>query len=137
MLIIDDYNLPRKTNDFEIVNHIGNRLITHAFHDIYVTQEALVEENDVLWAFSTSGNSTNIVKAANKAKAKGAKVIAFTGKQDSKLEQVSDICLCADTPETSTAQEIHILAYHVICDLVELDLSKKNNRSQNSLRKNI
>ncbi len=49
----------------------------------------------------------------------GAKVIAFTGKNDSLLEQISDLCLCIDTAYTSSAQEIHQLAYHIICDIVE------------------
>jgi DNA-binding MurR/RpiR family transcriptional regulator len=51
---------------------------------------------------------------------KAAKIIAFIGKPASQLEKIADICFCADTPQTSTAQEVHILAYHIICDLIEI-----------------
>lgn len=81
--------------------------------------EALVRENDILWAFSTSGTSANIIAAAESAKNKNAYVIAFTGRINSKLEQIADICFCADDKSTARSQEIHQLAYHIICDLVE------------------
>ena len=48
----------------------------------------------------------------------GAPVVAFTGKKNSPLEDVSDVCLCLGGP-TATVQEIHQVAYHVLCDLVE------------------
>jgi D-sedoheptulose 7-phosphate isomerase len=60
-----------------------------------------------------------VVKAAEVAKRKGARVIAFTGKKGSKLEGLADICLCAEAQVTARSQEIHQLAYHIICDLVE------------------
>lgn len=105
------------STDTSVITCIGN---DYSFDDIFVRQvQALVKEKDVLWAFSTSGNSTNVVKAAKLAKEKGAQVIAFTGKTVSQLEQIADLCLCAETPQTSTAQEIHMLAYHIICDLIE------------------
>ena len=81
--------------------------------------EAYVKEGDILWGFSTSGTSANVLKAAEAARAKGARVIAFTGRPNSPLEALADICLCADAPLTARSQEIHQLAYHIICDLVE------------------
>ena len=105
------------STDTSIITSIGN---DYSFEDIFARQaEGLVQQNDILWAFSTSGASANIIKAAKVAKAKAAKVIAFTGKVDSELEKLSDLCLCAPTPYNSTAQEVHELAYHIICDLVE------------------
>ena len=59
------------------------------------------------------------------AKKKGAAVIAFTGKANSELEEIADVCLCADAPNTFGAQQIHQIAYHLICDLVERDVCKK------------
>ncbi|MHC4351167.1 MAG: D-sedoheptulose-7-phosphate isomerase [Planctomycetota bacterium] len=92
----------------------------YAYERVFARQaEALVRENDVLWAFSTSGTSANIIEAVKIAGAKGATVIAFTGKVNSELEQMADICFCADSESTARSQEIHQLAYHVICDLVE------------------
>lgn len=81
--------------------------------------EAYVKEGDILWGFSTSGASPNVLKAAEVARRKGARVIAFTGRRKSKLQALADICLCADAGLTARSQEIHQLAYHIICDLVE------------------
>jgi len=106
------------STDTSIITCIGN---DYSFEDIFYRQvQALVKKGDVLWAFSTSGNSANVVKAAALAKEKAATVIAFTGRAASQLERIANICLCADTPQTSTAQEVHMLAYHIICDLIEI-----------------
>lgn len=105
------------STDTSVITCIGN---DYGFEQIFARQvEAQVTANDVLWAFSTSGSSPNIVAAAQSAKEKGAKVIAFTGRAKSKLEQIADLCLCADAQWSSTAQEVHQLAYHIVCDLVE------------------
>ena len=107
------------STDTSVITCIGN---DYSFEDIFYRQvQALVNKGDIFWAFSTSGNSANVVKAAKLAKEKGAKIIAFTGKPASQLEKLADICLCAYTPQTSTAQEVHMLAYHIICDLVEIN----------------
>ena len=110
------------TTDTSVITSVGN---DYGFEDIFTRQvEALVEPRDLLWAFSTSGTSKNIVAAAQLAKEKGAAVLAFTGKSNTPLEEISDLCVCIDAPTTSSAQEIHQLAYHTICDLVETDLSE-------------
>ena len=111
------------STDTSVITCIAN---DYSFEDVFARQvEALVKNGDVLWAFSTSGSSANVVAAAKLAKEKGATVIAFTGRADSPLEKIADVCLCADTPLTSTAQEVHQLAYHIICDLVEQNFCKK------------
>ena len=109
------------STDTSVITCIGN---DYGYEDIFTRQvEALVGADDVLWAFSTSGSSPNVVAAAKLAKDKGAQVVAFTGRAKSELENIADICLCADAPQTSTAQEIHELAYHIICDIVERNLN--------------
>jgi len=108
------------TTDTSVLTCIAN---DYSFEDIFARQvEALVKPNDLLWAFSTSGTSANILAAAKLAKKKGASVLAFTGKTDTPLEKVSDVCLNIDAPNTAAAQQIHQLAYHIICDLVEQQL---------------
>jgi D-sedoheptulose 7-phosphate isomerase len=105
------------TTDTSILTSVAN---DYTFEHIFSRQvQALVRECDILWAFSTSGTSANIIAAAGLAKKIGATVIAFTGKSDSKLEHIADICFCADSQSTARSQEIHQLAYHIICDLVE------------------
>jgi D-sedoheptulose 7-phosphate isomerase len=104
------------TTDTSILTSVGN---DYGFEQIFARQvEALLGPSDILWAFSTSGASKNILAAAALAKQKGAKVLAFTGKRDSPLEKMSDVCICVDGP-TATVQEIHQVAYHILCDLVE------------------
>lgn len=81
--------------------------------------EAHVRDGDILWGFSTSGASPNVLRAAEAARDRGARVIAFTGRRGSELEARADFCLCAEADVTARVQEIHQLAYHIICDLVE------------------
>ena len=91
-----------------------------SYEDIFSRQiEALGNAGDVLWAFSTSGTSPNVIAAARMAKNKGLKVIGFTGKSNSPLEELSDICLCANSNKTNHSQEVHELAYHIICELID------------------
>ena len=105
------------STDTSILTSIAN---DYAYENVFARQvEALAGEGDILWAFSTSGTSANVIAAAQLAKEKGACVLAFTGRANSKLEQTSDICFCANAESTARSQEIHQLAYHIICDLVE------------------
>jgi len=105
------------TTDTSVLTCVGNDF---RFDDIFSRQiEALIKPRDILWSFSTSGSSKNIIAAAKMAKEKGAIVLAFTGKPGSKLEKISDLCLNVNSSTTSAVQEIHQLAYHIICCLVE------------------
>lgn len=105
------------TTDTSVITSISN---DYGYENMFAKQvEALVTKGDILWAISTSGASANIIAAAKLAKEKDATVLAFTGKPDSKLQQTADICLCANNESTARSQEIHQLAYHIICDLVE------------------
>ena len=106
------------TTDTSILTSIGN---DYSFEDIFSRQvEALVRPGDVLWAFSTSGSSKNILKACRSAKKNGAKVIAFTGRPDCKLARIADISLFVESDITASVQEIHQIAYHILCDLIEI-----------------
>lgn len=105
------------STDTSILTSIAN---DYAYEKVFARQvEAFVRGNDTLWAFSTSGASANVIAAVEVAKDRDARVIAFTGRADSKLERMADICFCADSESTARSQEIHQLAYHIICDLVE------------------
>lgn len=105
------------STDTSVLTCIAN---DYAYENVFARQaEALVRKGDILWAFSTSGTSANVLAAVRVAKEKGARVVAFTGKAGSPLEHAADICFCADAESTARSQEIHQLAYHIICDLVE------------------
>lgn len=88
---------------------------------------ALAKENDVLIGMSTSGNSKNVVKAVEVAKALGVKTIGFTGAKGGKLEELCDVCLKAPETETYKIQEYHLPIYHYICLEVEKTLFSKGN----------
>ena len=105
------------STDTSILTCIAN---DYSYEEVFARQaEALVKKDDILWAFSTSGSSANVIAAVRAAREKGARVITFTGRADSKLEHMADFCFCADAESTARSQEIHQLAYHIICDLVE------------------
>jgi len=105
------------STDTSVLTCVAN---DYSYEEVFARQaEAHVKPGDIFWGLSTSGASPNVVKAAEVAKRKGARIIAFTGRRDSKLQQLADICLCADAKSTARSQEVHQLAYHIICDLVE------------------
>jgi D-sedoheptulose 7-phosphate isomerase len=109
------------STDTSVLTCVAN---DYSYEDIFARQvEGLMKKQDCLWAFSTSGKSPNVVKAAELAKKIGAKVIAFTGRKNSPLEKLADVCLCAEAEKTYATQEIHQIAYHIICGLVEKQFS--------------
>jgi D-sedoheptulose 7-phosphate isomerase len=77
------------------------------------------QEGDVLVGLSTSGNSTNIVKAFEEAKTKGMLTIGMTGSTGGKLKDVSDYLLNVPSNDTPRIQESHILIGHILCEIVE------------------
>ena len=77
------------------------------------------KEGDVFLGISTSGNSKNILYAATTAHAKGMKVIGLTGAKNSKLEQMSDVCIKVPQTETYMIQELHLPVYHCLCLMLE------------------
>jgi D-sedoheptulose 7-phosphate isomerase len=111
------------STDTSVITAIANDC---GYENIFVRQvEAFVKKGDILWAISTSGNSPNIIAAVKTAKKKQAKVIAFTGRAKSKLEKLADICLCANSGAACHSQQIHQIAYHIICNIIECAFAKK------------
>ena len=74
---------------------------------------------DVFLGISTSGNSKNMLFAATTAHAKGMKVIGLTGAKDSRLMDMSDVCIKAPQTETYMIQELHLPIYHCLCLMLE------------------
>lgn len=74
---------------------------------------------DTFFAISTSGNSKNVIYAAMTARAKGMKVIGLTGKNESKLSKMSDVCIKVPQTETYMIQELHLPVYHCLCLMLE------------------
>lgn len=87
--------------------------------------EASANKGDVLIAFSTSGNSTNILNAIHQAAQQGVTTIGFTGATGGKMADCCDVVIKVPSLDTPRIQEIHILLGHIICELVEQKMFPK------------
>lgn len=82
---------------------------------------------DVLLAISTSGKSQSVLNAALAARAYGMKVIALTGRADSPLEALADVCICCPGGQyADRSQELHIKVIHILIELVERRFHPEN-----------
>lgn len=81
--------------------------------------QTFCDENDVLVAISTSGNSRNVLGAAHAAKSKGTKIIGLAGKDGGELGKVSDVALVVPVSFTERIQEVHITVIHIWMELLE------------------
>jgi D-sedoheptulose 7-phosphate isomerase len=86
--------------------------------------EAFGEAGGVLLALSTSGNSKNVVAAAEAARKKAMTVIALTGAGGGKLGPKADILLAVPSTETPLIQQVHICIYHYLCAEVEARIAR-------------
>lgn len=105
--------------------HVNTSYITavgndYGFDVIYSRLvEGIMQKGDVLVGLSTSGNSANIVKAFEAAKAKGIITIGFTGLTGGILKSLSDYLINVPSADTPRIQESHIMIGHIICQLTE------------------
>ena len=108
-------------NDPAYITCTGNDF---SFNDVFSRYiEGVGCDGDVLLAISTSGNSANIVRAAQQAKVQGMKVIALTSKGLNKLAEVADIAICAPkAAHSDRIQEIHIKVIHILIQAIESEL---------------
>ena len=81
--------------------------------------EGLGSAGDILMAISTSGNSRNVVKAVESCKEKGITVIVLTGKTGGVLKDMGDVTISIPSDDTQRIQEGHLLAEHILCEMVE------------------
>jgi len=81
--------------------------------------EAYAQRGGVLWAISTSGNSKNIVMAAEKAKKLQMSVLALTGQGGGALAKSADVLIAAPSKLTPRIQEMHVMIYHYLCETLE------------------
>ena len=109
--------------DTSILTALGN---DYSFEIIFSRQcESLVKKGDLVIGISTSGNSKNVEKGINTAKQKGAITIGLLGNNGGTLINNVDFSIVVNSNSTPRIQEAHRVIYHIICDLVEQNLSKK------------
>ena len=108
------------TTDSSILTAIGN---DYGYEDVFARQiQAHGRSGDVFIAISTSGNSSNILKAIQTAKAIGLVVIGLTGRSGGKMKDMCDVCLCAPSDSTPRIQECHLFFEHTLCACIEESL---------------
>jgi D-sedoheptulose 7-phosphate isomerase len=81
--------------------------------------ETLAREGDVLVAISTSGNSPNVLQAAEAARARGVLTVGLTGRDGGRLRELCDEAIVVPAGATERIQEGHIAVIHLLCELVE------------------
>jgi D-sedoheptulose 7-phosphate isomerase len=105
------------TTDTSLLTAAGNDL---GFDSVFERQvEALARRGDLLVVHSTSGNSPNVLRAAQAARGKGVRVLAFSARDGGSLREIADHSVVIPTTRTDRAQEMHLCIEHLICEYVE------------------
>ncbi len=108
------------TTDTSLLTAAANDL---GFEQVFARQiEALARPGDLLIIHSTSGDSPNVLRAAESARKVGAGVLAFSARTGGALRALSDLSIVIPTQRTDRAQEIHMCIEHAICELIERGL---------------
>src|SRR5690348_200533 len=108
------------TTDSSLLTAAGNDF---GFEYVFARQiDALAKPDDLLIIHSTSGNSPNVLRAAQSAREKGVKVLAFSARDGGELRALADLSVIIPTTRTDRAQELHLCIEHLICELVEHEL---------------
>lgn len=111
------------TTDTSILTAVGN---DYSYQEIFSKQvQAFGQAGDILLAFSTSGNSGNILAAIEVAHERDMRVVALTGKGGGKIGKVltdADVHICVPHDRTARIQEVHLVSLHCICDGIDVAL---------------
>ena len=108
------------TADISVLTALTN---DYGYDSVFSKQvAALGRSGDILWGFSTSGNSKNIINAVETCKEMGIKTIIFTGKAGGKLKDLADIWVPVNTDEAMLAEALHLFYIHSIAESIEYDL---------------
>ncbi|MDQ3667360.1 MAG: D-sedoheptulose 7-phosphate isomerase [Acidobacteriota bacterium] len=125
--LVGRYELPRRawpsialTTDTSALTALSNDF---GYEEVFARQvQALASEGDILIAFSTSGASANVIKAAEAARKLSCRTIALTGDTGEPLASLCDIAVSVPSRRTSRIQEAHITIGHLWCEMVDAQL---------------
>jgi D-sedoheptulose 7-phosphate isomerase len=108
------------TTDTSILTAVGN---DYGFDEVFKRQvEALAHPGDILIGISTSGNSTNVVRALEAGREIGVTTIGLLGRDGGEIGKLVDLALTVPSLDTPRIQEAQLFIIHILCDLVEKDL---------------
>ena len=108
--------------------HVNSSFMTavandYGYEETYARMvEATGRKGDILLGLSTSGDSSNVIKAIQKARRIGMKTVGFTGENGGRMNNSCDIVIHIPSKDTPRIQEAHILIGHIVCQLVEEEL---------------
>lgn len=109
------------TTDTSILTAVAN---DYGYQEIFARQVyAFGQPGDMLVAFSTSGESENLLQAALAGRHCLMTIVAVTGERSSRLERLADLTVRVPVADTETVQELHMVVTHILCDIVESQLS--------------
>jgi D-sedoheptulose 7-phosphate isomerase len=110
--------------DSAILTACGNDF---SFDQIFSRQiEALGVAGDIALAISTSGNSPNVIGGLQTARKLGLRTILLTGPSRSSASEIAEIVIAAPGSGTARIQELHLISYHAICQMVDFEFAEKN-----------
>ena len=111
------------TTDTSILTAVGN---DYSYKEIFSKQvQAFGQAGDILLAFSTSGNSGNVIAAIDVALERDMRVVALTGKGGGEIGAMltdADVHICVPHDRTARIQEVHLLTIHCLCDGIDVAL---------------
>ena len=115
------------TTDTSIITSVAN---DYSYEEVFSKQiNALGVQGDILLAISTSGRSENVLSAIRTAKKKGLYTVGFIGGDGGEMRRLVDLALVVKSDQTPRVQETHILAGHLICELVDYILFQRDSPS--------
>ncbi len=116
------------TTDASTLTSIAN---DYDFNEVFSKQvRALGRSGDILLGISTSGNSANVLQAVHAAQERGMRCIILSGRDGGDIAEAlgeNDIEIRVPSNSTARIQEVHILAVHCLCDLIDQQLLKQEN----------
>jgi D-sedoheptulose 7-phosphate isomerase len=111
------YGAHALTANSTVVTSLAN---DYSFEEIFSRQlESMARRGDVLLAFSTSGGSSNVIRAVETARKMGVHAFAFSGKGGGRLAEAADLAVVVPHDDFARIQELHITLGHILCGLVE------------------
>lgn len=114
------YPVMSLTTDTSILTAVAN---DYGYADVFARQvSAFGQPGDLFVAFSTSGESENLVRACAAARQRGLCAVAVTGDRHGRLERAADLTLRMPLLETELIQELHMAVTHILCDIAEREL---------------
>ncbi len=108
------------TVDSSILTAIGN---DYGYDEVFARQiTGKMRSGDIFLAFTSSGNSPNILRALEECRKLSIPSILFTGRDGGKAKGLADYCIIASGDSTATIQELHIVLAHSLCECVEVEM---------------